>query len=359
MLFAQLGKLYLKLVIFSEKKRFLLAGLQNGTMQFIYLPFKKVLTGQPLAQSSEDINIPTFTSAFISGDSDKVTMTLVTHNGQVFTFDNVELDFFHKALNAGDLDGLKAAQSRIKTGITNATPETVNGCVNVGDSYLLATGRGVSRLLLSEDELDTEGVEDYVELENCVKLVVSKSDPSTVFCLDKSGRLHGICSSTLVKFFTWAPNNKEVIEDFVLLEDEGSSEAKLMVLTKDCGKKESFFQIIEFPSFTTIYRLAVSWFSRLVVAPLNQDTPMLLEGALDDVLKPDLVTRMRIRGISEGVPEARLARLLKRNKFDEAEQVASSFALDKEQIYRAKSAWILDHLSPWRQEARLIPMLNF
>ena len=66
MLFAQLGKLYSKLVIFSEKKRFLLAGLQNGTMQFIYLPFKKVLTGQPLAQSSENINIPTFTSAFIS-----------------------------------------------------------------------------------------------------------------------------------------------------------------------------------------------------------------------------------------------------------------------------------------------------
>ena len=180
--------------------------------------------------------------------------------------------------------------------------------------------------------------------------MVSKSDPSTVFCLDKSGRLHTICPSTLVKFFTWAPDNKEVMEDFVLLEDEGSSDVKLMVLPKDVIKEEAYFQIIDFPSFTTTYRLAVSLFSKLVVAPLNQDTPMMLEGAMDDVLNPDMVTRMRIRGISEGVPEARLARLLKRNKFEEAEQFATSFALDKEQIYRSKSSWLLDFLSPWRQE---------
>ena len=43
---------------------------------------------------------------------------------------------------------------------------------------------------------------------------------------------------------------------------------------------------------------------------------MMLEGAMDDVLNPDMVTRMRIRGISEGVLEARLARLLKRNKLE-------------------------------------------
>ena len=74
------------------------------------------------------------------------------------------------------------------------------------------------------------------------------------------------------------------------------------------------------------------------MAPLNQNTRMLLEVALDNVLKPDLVARMRI---CEGVSEARLVRLLKRNKFEEAENFATSFALDKEQIYSTKSAWLL------------------
>eukprot|EP00090_Calanus_glacialis_P046972 TRINITY_DN9495_c0_g1_i1.p1 TRINITY_DN9495_c0_g1~~TRINITY_DN9495_c0_g1_i1.p1 ORF type:complete len:2089 (+),score=822.89 TRINITY_DN9495_c0_g1_i1:455-6268(+) len=228
----------------------------------------------------------------------------------------------------------------------------VNSCVTVPGSYLLATEKGVARLVLGEEDHEEENVDedDYLELDDCTKMVVSRSDPTTVFCLDKAGKLHTVCPTTLVRFFTWAPDSKEVMEDFVLLEDEGSSEVKLLVLTKDKMKEESYFQILEFPSFTTTYRLAVSWFSKLVVAPLNQDTPMVLEGASEDVLKPDTVTRMRIRGISEGVPEARLARLLKRNKFEEAEKFATSFALDKEQIYRAKSAWLLDHLSPWRQE---------
>ena len=154
--------------------------------------------------------------------------------------------------------------------------------------------------------------DDYLELDDCTKMVVSRSDPTTVFCLDKAGKLHTVCPSTLVRFFTWAPDSKEVMEDFVLLEYEGSSEVKLLVLTKEKMKEESYFQILEFPSFTTTYRLAVPWFSKLVVAPINQDTPMVLEGASEDVLKPETVTRMGIRGISEGVPEARLARLLKR-----------------------------------------------
>ena len=90
------------------------------------------------------------------------------------------------------------------------------------------------------------------------KLVVSRSDPTTVFCLDKAGKIHTVCSTTLVRFFTWAPYSKEVMEDFVLLEDE--------VLTMDKMKEEFDFQILEFPSFTTTYRPAVSCFSKLVVA---------------------------------------------------------------------------------------------
>jgi hypothetical protein len=55
---------------------------------------------------------------------------------------------------------------------------------------------------------------------------------------------------------------------------------------------------------------------------------------------------MRIRVICERVPEAWLARWLKRNKFEE-EKFATIFALDKEQIYRPKSAWSGSHHYTW------------
>ena len=46
---------------------------------------------------------------------------------------------------------------------------------------------------------------------------------------------------------------------------------------------------------------------------------MVLEGSSENVLLPDVISRMRVRGICEGVPEARLARLLKRSKFQVGE----------------------------------------
>ena len=110
-------------------------------------------------------------------------MALVTNSGQVFTFNQVELDFFHKALNAGDLESLKDAQARIETNITTTTLGPVSGCVSVPGSYLLATERGITRMVLGgkdQEEEEEEG-DDYADLENCVKLVVSKSDPVRTF----------------------------------------------------------------------------------------------------------------------------------------------------------------------------------
>ena len=48
-----------------------------------------------------------------------------------------------------------------------------------------------------------------------------------MYCLDYNGRLHLICPLTLVLIHSW---ERQGIEDFVLLEDEGSSEARLTEL---------------------------------------------------------------------------------------------------------------------------------
>ena len=331
---------------FSPCSRFLVAGLQNGSMQFIYLPFKKVLSGQILTQQSANHDVPTFTSSFFIGDSTKASMSLVAHSGQIFSFECVELDFFHHSLSSGDLDSLKGAQERIVSKKIETSIDNIHNCILSRDCYLVANQVGITRIMFDNDNINEE---DILEIENCLKMVVSNNDPTTIFCLDKAGQLQIMCPSTLTVLHTWQPPTRDLIEDFVLWEDEGSSDSKMLMIVKNKAN-ELFFQIVDFPSFTVSYRLAVSWYSKLVVPPLNQETPMLIEGASDDVLRPDVVNRMRIRGISEGVPEARLGRLLKRNKFDEAEKFAKDFGLEKENIYRSKASWILGYLSPWKPE---------
>jgi hypothetical protein len=63
-----------------------------------------------------------------------------------------------------------------------------------------------------------------------------------------------------------------------------------------------------------------------------------------------VVTKLRLRGIAEGVPEVRLARMLRRRRFAEAEAFATAFGLDKAALYEARAAWLLGKLSVWQQQ---------
>ena len=49
--------------------------------------------------------------------------------------------------------------------------------------------------------------------------------------------------------------------------------------------------------------LQVSEFCVPLRSEVSPETPMVVEGTSEDVLRPDLVTKLRIRGITEGVPE--------------------------------------------------------
>lgn len=59
---------------------------------------------------------------------------------------------------------------------------------------------------------------------------------------------------------------------------------------------------------------------------------MILEGS--STLRDNLITGLRIRGICEGSPEARLTRLLRRKKFDEAEKFAKMNRLSLEEVHQ-------------------------
>ena len=82
---------------------------------------------------------------------------------------------------------------------------------------------------------------------------------------------------------------------------------------------------------------------------MNQENPIVIEGTFSDkdCTEKSIVSSLRIRGICEGSAEARLTRLLRRGKFDEAEKFAKLSRLSLEEVHQAKAAWLMEQLSPW------------
>ena len=334
-------------------------------MAFVSIEQKRLLTSIPLAAPNSLV------ASTFSGPPTSATMTLASVEGLLFVFTSVQLDRFHQALEAGDMEGLQAAQGAIERSVVEVDCEVAGAvhlpCISDSAGVLLITEHGILRpgLLGEQDDLlPTEALqnkpkkvrgEKFIKslhsLTGCAQVVRSEADPTCMYCLDCSGQLHLICPLTLVLLHTW---EKQGIEDFVLLEDEGSSETRLLVLVNEQGQTEETksLQILALPSLSVCYRLTVSWYCQLVQAPLNPDSPLLVEGASDDVLRPDLVTRLRLRGISEGVPEARLQRLIKRAKFTDALSFAQTFNLEPEPVFMAQAASLVTRLSPWKLEGK-------
>ncbi len=182
-----------------------------------------------------------------------------------------------------------------------------------------------------------------------------------LICLDAGGHLHLVSPDHMVVVSTWPLENDKTttgndsktttesgkVTDLTVLEDEGSDQVQLMLITRDTTSANLYLEIRHLTGFHRVFRVAISPFSYLMKAALSQEIPMLLEGESSGGAA---LTKLRLRGIAEGVPEVRLARMLRRQRFAEAEAFANTFNLDKEELYQARSSWLLSKLSVWHQE---------
>lgn len=60
------------------------------------------------------------------------------------------------------------------------------------------------------------------------------------------------------------------------------------------------------------------------------------------------INTLHIKIISEGQPDLRLARMLRRGKFDEAQTFAVAFNLDPETVYKEQVKGLMGKLSVWQ-----------
>ena len=306
---------------------------------------------------------------------------------------NVDLDGLHLGLCKGDFGSLKTLQNQIYKDIAfkitvnynlydgqmeseNRYSDNQNGLLrsttvhcdrNENASLFVGTvNHQIGKVEKFHQQKDNEVTLEMLDLStfnessnnNAIVQVttsVNASSNDVIFALDSFGCLHMICPYTMLEIFCW---NKEKVLEFVLLEDEGDTQLNLLMVTERISELnkcevDTNLQIREYPSFHLNYELKVNAFCKPLSCSIGQENPVIIEGSFlnapklsEEELRSKL-TALRIRGICEGNPEFRLSRLLRRNKFEEAETCARMNRLDFEKIYQSKSSWLLEKLSPW------------
>lgn len=95
--------------------------------------------------------------------------------------------------------------------------------------------------------------------------------------------------------------------------------------------------------FSVTFKLPTSSLTYLIDYPSTSDGLLYLEAHGDE----DINT-LHLKIISEGQPDLRLARMLRRGKYDEARDFAAAFNLDPETVYKEQVKGLMGKLDVWQ-----------
>lgn len=95
--------------------------------------------------------------------------------------------------------------------------------------------------------------------------------------------------------------------------------------------------------FGVTFKLPTSSLTYLVDYPSTSDGLLYLEA-----LGTEDINTLHVKIISEGQPDLRLARMLRRGKFDEARNFAAAFNLDPEMVYKEQVKGLMGKLDVWQ-----------
>ena len=151
-------------------------------MAFVSIEQRRLLTSLPLAAPNSLV------ASTFSGPSTSATMTLASVEGLLYIFTSVQLDRFHQALQAGDMEGLQAAQGAIERSVVEVDCEVAGAvhlpCIDDAAGVLLITEHGILRPGLhgeQDDLLPREVLQNQPKKVN-VKIIPKKSSYLNWMC---------------------------------------------------------------------------------------------------------------------------------------------------------------------------------
>ncbi|KOC60522.1 Kinetochore-associated protein 1 [Habropoda laboriosa] len=325
---------------------FLFVILSNGMLYCLHLLNK----GQIIFSKNITKNEDTIITIFLQNESDEcINIYLIAKSGAIYRISKFNIKLIQSAIITETDDTFNDTLKKLTQQVT---------CVQLfkGFSYnevVYATvgmiNKGVSIAMLSSNMLFMWPSEQYNNF-NTLNYTKVKFFRNYIAMLGLriDHTLCLICPQTLlsVKMFF-----KSVL-DFIIIENNDNSLCQILVLTTSGNICTTYtLHVLSFPDFQEKFQINVPIITSLVeIMDPCDEIILYLEGINNLNSGTKYIDTIRVKIISESIPEYQLQRLLRREQFDEAEAFAKKFDLCTEPIYCAKAALLLSQFGPWAKE---------
>ncbi|XP_071799216.1 kinetochore-associated protein 1-like [Asterias amurensis] len=356
-------------VAWSQDSLFLVVAERSGSIHFVDVELKQILFSKVLKSRTEMDNTKCFLQVVFSPSKIPAVhdLLILSSDGQLIRFSNINLEKLNEAIEARDLQLAKELQASIRMESVDTREVHTEGvcffttATCMKKNLIITCGYGEASVAVwSQTNKTTELVRQintsFFDGRGVVKCRVS-GDNRFLFLLDDSYTLSAWDLQSLLMVAFW-PDVQ--VQDFLLVnvnsvntsdknstsKSEQQAQFQLVVLTRpdpDC-----YLKVFTLPGFQCTYTLTVCGFSTLAEVLPNQETIFLIEGAYDDDEVPsEVISTLRVRCLTEALPETRFHRLLHKQKFEEAQNFAQLFKLDEELVFKVKAGTLLEKSSPW------------
>ncbi|KAH6938029.1 hypothetical protein HPB50_006515 [Hyalomma asiaticum] len=217
-------------------------------------------------------------------------------------------------------------------------------CV-LDDDLLVTGGQGTLCCIPMDATISASGIFHNVAGERVRKMVVVDS-LCTLLILTEGSRLVSICLKTFLIKDVWS---EKIVEDFVFCEEAASrtergreQEWRVAVLTAMCEISARRLEVYSIPDFSMLYALEVHETCHIMPFCDSLDGFWIVEGFSDN---EETLIELRVRTISEALPENHLMKLINKNKFAEAEKFAELFNLCVKEVHWHHLLSILNDMS--------------
>lgn len=335
--------------------QFLVICDSSGTMHFFSFALGDVVFTSNLVEiPQEKLSLdPYFSHSMLTNnkENDGVNLTILSHDGCVFSFKDLPLREFSKALEANDIASISQLKQNIQRENLNVSDmhDDTSCCVEsfVGcKPSLVVSGKGKVAFSVWADQCLVDAVETSFLDSVPVKKCEVSPDGKYLLILDEESKLSVWDTNTLIMLSVPC----HAIKDFVLTSGAATIEAGAMaadagqvvtLIETDDGKCK--LKIYQLPYFQEIYSKEVARSCSLAKSNM-QEKVYYTE---DYISKTDNnnVQSLTLKCLSEASPAHRVYSLVRKKRYDAALEFSKAFGLDVEFVYKAKASTLLAGIS--------------
>ncbi|CAK9795523.1 Kinetochore-associated protein 1 [Anthophora quadrimaculata] len=325
---------------------FLFVMLSNGMLYCFHLLNK----GQIIFSKNITKNEDTIITIFLQNESDECTnIYLIAKSGAIYSVPQFNVKLIQSTIKA-EID-VNDTLKKLAEQITCVQLFKGFSCNEVIYATAGMINKGVSIAMLSSSMLfmwPSEQYNNFNTLHYNYTKVKFFRNYIAMLGLRTDHILSLICPQTLLS----VKMSFKSVSDFVIIENNDNSLCQILVLrTAGDVSTTHTLHVLSFPDFQEIFQINIPIITYLVeIMDPCAEIILYLEGINNLNSNTEYIDTIRVKIISESIPEYQLQRLLKRGQFDEAEAFAKKFNLSTESIYCAKAASLLSQFGPWAKE---------